>query len=237
MKLRLLFLSLFFASASLMAQYTVEDGDGNMINDGDVIVFTATAVPEASMSFYVTNTGATAINTRIEFVSATNADGSEFELCFGECYTGINVGQSYPGSFVTIDAGLTTGLGNHFYNYATGSGMEVLTYVFRFYETDGSGNDIGNSLTFTYAYNPLLGVNENQLDVAVSSTVIDGALTVNVEEDLTLAVYDLNGRVVQNLKLEVGQQTINMSNLSSQMYLLHFTNNRGISQVTKVMVK
>ncbi|MFT5103226.1 MAG: hypothetical protein ACI86C_000878 [Candidatus Latescibacterota bacterium] len=241
MKLKLLFLSLFFATAGMMAQtqYTVEDGDGNLINDGDAIVFTVSGTPEASMDFYVTNTGASTINTKIEFVSALNADGSEFELCYGLCYTGISVGQFYPGGsdFVAIDAGMTTGPGNHFYNYALGSGEEVLQYVFRFFETDGAGNDIGNSLTFTYVYNPLLGVNENTLDIALSSTVIDGSLTVNLQEDIALAIYDLNGRIVQNFNLEVGQQTINMSNLSAQMYLLHFTNNKGISQVTKVLVK
>jgi hypothetical protein len=239
MKLRLLFLSLFFATAGMMAQYTVEDGDGNAINDGDVINYGVTGVPDASLDFYVTNNGASTINMKIEFVSAINADGSEFELCFGLCYTGIVLGNSYPGGsdFIAIDAGMVTGPGNHFYNYATGNGTDVLDYVFRYYETDGAGNDIGNSLTITYRYDPLLGVNDNTLDVVISSTVIDGQITVNVQEDLNLAIYDLNGRIVQNQKLEAGQQYVNLSNLSAQMYILHFTNNSGISQVTKVVVK
>ncbi len=239
MKLRLLFLSLFYATAGMMAQYAVEDGDGNAINDGDVLNFGVTGVPDANLSFYVTNNGGSTINMKIEFVSATNADGSEFELCFGLCYTGITIGNSYPGGsdFIAIDAGATTGPGNHFYNYAAGNGTDVLDYVFRFYETDGAGNDIGNSLTITYRYDPSLSVNDNKLDVVVSSTVIDGQINVNVQEDLNLAIYDLNGRIVQNQKLEAGQQTVNLSNLSAQMYILHFTNNKGISQVTKVVVK
>lgn len=239
MKLKLLFLSLFFASAGMMAQYSVVDGDGGSINDGDVFTFGVSGVPEANLDFYVTNEGATAINMKIEFVSAVNADGSEFELCYGLCYTGIMVGNSYPTGLdlVTIAPGATTGLGNHFYNYAAGSGTDVIEYVFRYHETDAGGNDIGNNLTVTYVYDPLLGVNDNTLDIALSSTVVDGSLTISLQEDIALAIYDLNGRMIQNFDLEAGQQTINMSNLSAQMYLLHFTNNKGVSQVTKVMVK
>jgi len=239
MKHTLLFLMLVMASFSLSAQYIVQDLDGNPIEDGDVISFGTVLAPDAFIKFKVTNQGATAINTRIEFVSASNADGSQFELCYGLCYTGLTIGESYPpgSDFIVIEPGMSTGQGNHFYNADAGDGTQIIDYVFRFYETDGSGTDIGNSLTFTYRYDPVLGVNDNQLKIAVASTVISGELAIDVQEDLALAVYDLNGRVVKNIQLEAGQRSINMSDLSAQMYMLHFTNNKGVSQVTKVIVK
>ncbi|MFT4698977.1 MAG: hypothetical protein ACI9SJ_002135, partial [Flavobacteriaceae bacterium] len=54
-------------------------------------------------------------------------------------------------------------------------------------------------------------------------------------EDLTLQVYDINGKVIMSQNLEAGQQRIDMSQLSTQYYILHFTNNKGVSDVVKVM--
>jgi len=239
MKQKLLFLSLFFAALSMNAQYTFEDQNGNPILDGMVFEFGNILYPDASIEFYVTNTSASTIYTRIYFVSAVNADGSMFELCYGQCYTDLFVGQSVPPApeFIAIEPGEVTIEGNHFYNANPGNGVDVLEYVFRLYQTDAAGTDIGNAITFTYIYNPLLGVNDfNDLKVNVHSTLIKNELIVEVDEELELNVYDLQGRIVKSQKLNIGQQQINMSDLSSQLYLLHFENNKGVSHTTKVLV-
>ena len=98
MKKNLLLLSLMFVGIfSMNAQFTVEDSEGNPIVDGEVVAYNVYTYPEASLDFFVNNTSGTDdIYTKIEFVSAVNADGSLMELCYGLCYTGITIGNSYP---------------------------------------------------------------------------------------------------------------------------------------------
>lgn len=239
MKLKLLFLSALFLTLSINAQYTVEDDNGNLVADGTVLTYGVLTYPEASFDFFVNNTSATeTIYMKIEFVSALNADGSIMELCFGECYTGIIIGASYPTDPLSIEIlpGGQTLPGNHIFNADPGNGVDIIDYTFRYYQIDMAGNEIGDPLTLIYRYNPLLGVDTNQLNVNLFATSITDELVLTVDEELELMVYDLQGRVVKSLKLEMGIQQINMSDLSSQVYLLHFQNKRGVSYTAKVIV-
>src|SRR5210317_2060509 len=129
MKKNLLLLSILFVGIfSMNAQFTVEDEEGNPIEDGAVITYGVTTYPEASLDFFVNNTGTEPIYTKIEFVSAVNADGSMMELCYGLCYTGITIGNSYPPNieYVEIAPGGQTGPGNHLYNADPGNGTDVI---------------------------------------------------------------------------------------------------------------
>ena len=238
MKKVLLLLAVFFAAITVNAQYVVEDQFGNEIIDGMVVEFSDYGVSNASLNFFITNTGPDEIYTRIEFVSAVNATGAGFELCFGQCYIDLIVGQTVPAApeFITIASGGTTPEGNHFAN--TIEGTEIQDYIFRFYETDSEGNDIGNSLSFTYRYNPILGINDaNELDIIVASTVILNNMQVNTVEELNMEIYSLQGKLVNSQKINIGQQLINMSNLSSQMYIVKFSNDEGTSKTIKVVKK
>lgn len=240
MKQKILFLSILFASFSMNAQYTVEDHDGNLISDGAMVSFNEITFPEGSWDFFVNNTsGSETIRMKIEFVDAINADGSQMELCFGLCYTGIVIGESYPpnADYVEILPGEQTLAGNHMFNADPGNGTNVLDYIFRFYQIDTLGDEIGEDLTMTYRYDPLLSVADvNALNVNVFSNSTSNEVTVEAQEELNLVIYDLQGRMVRNQKVNMGRSVINMSDLSSQMYVLHFENNRGASQTTKIVV-
>ena len=238
MKKILLLIPVLFAAFTMNAQYVVEDHDGNEITGGMVVEFSDYGVSNASLEYYITNNGPNDIYMRIEFVSAVNATGTGFELCFEQCYIDLVVGQTVPPApqFVTIAPGETTPEGNHFAN--TLEGTDIKDYVFRFYETDSEGNDIDNSLSFTYRYDPTLGVNDvNELDISVASTVIFNDMHVNAVEELTMEIYSLQGKLVNSQKINVGQQLINMSNLSSQMYIVKFSNDEGASKTIKVVKK
>lgn len=241
MKKKLLFLSALFLAFTMNAQYTVEDHDGNPVVDGEVLLFNGVLPgdPSAVYEFFVNNTSATeTIRMKIEFVSAVNADGSNMELCFGLCYTGITIGQSYPpnADYVEIAPGAQTLAGNHMANAEPGNGTDIIDYVFRFYQIDNNGDEIGDSLSVTYRYDPLLSVNDSKLNVNVMATSVSEKLVVTVEEALELQMYDLQGRMVKNVSLAVGTQEVNVSDLTSQLYLAHFKNNDGVSQVVKIMV-
>ena len=238
MKKILLLLTLILTAFTMNAQYEVEDQFGNEIIDGMVVEFSDYGVSNASLNFFITNTGADEIYMRIEFVSAVNATGAGFELCFGQCYIDLVVGQTVPPApqFLAIASGGITSEGNHFAN--TLEGTEVKDYVFRFYETDSDGNDIGSDLSFTYRYDPTLGVNDlNELNISVASTVILNDMQVNAVEELNMEIYNLQGKLVSSEKINIGQQLINMSNLSSQIYIVKFSNDEGASKTIKVVKK
>ena len=59
-----------------------------------IVTFNNHGIPDGSLDYTVTNNSDQDINMRIEFVSAVNADGTGFELCFGQCFIDLVVGQT-----------------------------------------------------------------------------------------------------------------------------------------------
>jgi hypothetical protein len=238
MKSRIICGVLMLLSISLNAQYTVEDADGVLIEDGSTRTFGTIDETIATLEFYVNNVTTDPINVKIEFVSAVNADGSEIELCFGLCYTSIVIGNAYPlgtTNYVTIDGGGQTLAGNHFYNSSDGGGAPI-DYVFRYYMVDAAGNDIGNSTTFTYRYDPALGMEDQlTLDVDVASTVAYEMLSVSAAEQMVAIIYDIQGKLVLTETIEAGIQQLDVSALPSQMYIVQFSNDLGLKKTTKFL--
>ncbi len=226
----------------MSAQFTLEDSEGNLIADGTVLTFNSIIYDEASWDFYVNNTSTTDdIYMKIEFVSAINTNGSMMELCFGLCYTGIIIGNHYPpnSEYVEIAPGGQTLPGNHLYSSDPGNGTDTIEYVFRYYQVDATGNnEIGTPLTITYIYDPLLGTEDfNELNAEILSTVIDTEMVINTVEELNVAVYNLLGQKIKEQNIGVGRQVIDMSDLSSQTYLVQLNNKLGSSKTIKVIVK
>jgi len=239
MKFKFLLLAIICSPFLASAQFSVVDENGDAINNGDVLTVTTADEAEATINFFVTNDGSEAINSTIEYVS-TNSDQS-FQLCYGQqCYDGIQVGESYPpvNAPQVIAPGETTGPGNHFLY----TGDELAPYgefVFRFYTVDESGNEVGDDLTFTYVYDSPLSVGETEtsLGVVLGSTVIRNSLSLESKDALHLNIYDLQGRLVQSQAIEAGRQELNVANLSAQMYIFNFINDKGVSQSFKVVKK
>ena len=236
MKKILLFAGIFLAAFTMNAQFTVETVQGDPISDGDVFTY---GEVEASLEFFVYNTASEDINMKIEFVNATNADGSQMEICFGLCYTSVNIGQTYPSTPVIIAPGehqATTG--DHFLNRDEGNGTDVITYEFRFYQLDDSGHETGESLTVYYVYDATLAVNEaSKLDMNLYPTVADNQLTIENGEPLEMGIYNLQGKLVKHAELPVGQNEIQVSDLAAQMYLVRFTNELGAVEPEKIVVR
>lgn len=243
MKKTVFFIGAFLSLLSLQAQFTVEDDAGVPIEDGDVITVGQIApAAEAKLPFYINNTSSGDINVRIEFVSAVNADGSQMQLCImpPKCYNSITIGESYPQDpnvmKIFIPSGTQSGYGNYFNNLDPGNGTNVIDYVFRFYQVNSSGFEIGTSLTMTYRYDPLLGTQEiNKLDIAVYPTLVEEVVTVETPQPLDMEIYDLNGALVKNEKVNKGKNQLNLAGLSSQLYLVQFENEQGETQTIKLI--
>ncbi|HET8837432.1 MAG TPA: T9SS type A sorting domain-containing protein [Flavobacteriaceae bacterium] len=233
---KLLFVCAAFCAFGLNAQFTVETVQGDPIENGDIFTY---GELEASLEFFVYNTSSDAINMQIEFVGATNSDGSDMELCFGLCYTTLNIGQSYPSSPVIIQPGQhqdTTG--DHFLNRDAGNGTDVITYEFRFYQLDDTGHEVGNSLTMYYQYDPLLAIdNVNKLDFTLFSTIVSDNLKIDNDQPLAVNIYNLEGKLVKSEQLSAGQNEIQVSDLAAQLYLFQFTDETGAQQIEKIVVQ
>ena len=77
----------------------------------------------------------------------------------------------------------------------------------------------------------------DDLDISVASTVILNDMQVSAVEELNMEIYNLQGKLVSSEKINIGQQLISMSNLSSQMYIVKFSNDEGASKTIKVVKK
>lgn len=230
---------LLFSFGPLQAQFTVTSNHGD-IEDGDVIQFGSTDMSDASLEYKVHNTSSEPINMKIKSVSFENTDGSMMELCFGVCVYSIQEGVSYPPQlFVTIQPGETQPeTGDHIWSSDPGNGTETISYVFQFQQIV---SDVAvNTLSFTYEYVPNLAVkaNEKSFNVNIVSTLInDGQLNVKSLKPVDMQIYNLLGKQVKMAKLESGLNTVNISSLSSQIYLVRFQNTQGQTKTQKIVVE
>lgn len=246
MKLKLFLFTFLCGFFMANAQFTVTDGDGNIINDGDIIEFGTLEYPAAELEFFVTNTGSENIFSRVEYISQVNAVDPLFEqLCYGiECYFNIAIGSTVPPAnmdAVEIAPGEETGMGNHFYSNDPGqnTGENVdFVFTFKLYEDANSSTSTGSTLTLTYRYNPLLSANDvKKVNMSVISTIVSERIEMDINEPVQVQLYDYQGRLIKQANFESGKQELNVSDLSSQAYLLRIKNEGGALKTTKIIKK
>ena len=217
---------------------------GTPIIDGDVITYTVATDPQSSLDFHVVNTTSSPILTKIQFVSATFYDGTNFQLCYGtDCYDNVVVGQSYPNAAYEIPANGQNGNFDHFLNTNVGDGTNYpMDFVFKFYTLDAAGNEIGAAINFTYRYNPNLSsdsfVSEiKEIGVDLKNTLVENNLEFNAEKNVSIKLFDINGKNVYNNTFESGNHQIDLSHLSSNIYFLNFTNEENKKASVKIIKK
>lgn len=242
-KIFLLLSVLFLNFAFAQSQMTVTKIDGTPITDGSLIAFGSTDITTATLGFFVRNNSNTDIDVRIKCISLTGT-GMGMQLCFGGlCYNNVIAGNSYPAFPVTIAPGQTNTAFDHFYNSnADTGGATMKDYTFKFFQVDTNGVEVGNSVTFTYRYNPTLSVNKvtafDQLEnigVNLKSNVLGNALLIDASKTNELTIYDLNGKLIMTETLILGANTVDVSNLSKGMYILNFKNEDGKSASLKAI--
>ena len=245
MKIKLFLIATLGCFAMASAQYVVVDRGGNVLNNGDVKEYGSIVYLESEFEFFVTNTNPTdEIYTRIECIELQNSTTNTFEqLCYGLCYNDIEIGDTVPPSVdpaYAIPVGVTTGLGNHFWNNDEGNGSDNVDvkFAFRQYSDPAGTIEIGTPLIFTYRYNPTLGVNSNtKLNLTIQSTVVSNEIVLQIAEPVQMIMYNIQGKVIKQASFEIGRQVVNVSDLSSQAYILQFKNQTGGVQTTKILVQ
>lgn len=242
MKKIFLVLSVLFLNV-VQSQMTITKIDGTPITEGQIITFDSTDSNAATLGFFVHNNSNADIDVRIKCLSLTGT-GAGMQLCFGGlCYNNVIAGNSYPAFPVTIPAGQTNTQFDHFYNSNTDTGGATMKdFTFKFYQIDANGIEVGNSVTFTYRYNPTLSVNNpttfNQLEnigVNLKSNVLENTMSIDALKNIELMIYDLNGKLIMSEKLKLGANTVDVSYLNKGIYMLTFKNEDGKSASLKAI--
>ncbi len=233
-----LFITLVLTNMFVYSQneyaFSLETTDGVEIEDNEVFEFSDITYDEASMGFYVRNDSSEDINVKVEVTSMSGTDGSLMELCFGNCYNGIALNQSYPSnSFVTIAPNDTqASSGDHFFNEDPGDGSTPVEYTFRFYMVDGDGNEVVSQAELItevhvgYYYSSTLNIDDlNQIEGTISHS--NGRLKIHSEKQYQLNIYDVRGSLILEQEIEIGDNYINSSMISNHLYLLNFIEGNG----------
>ncbi len=240
MKKILTLVALVFCSISF-AQLSMTKLDETPINNGDIFTFTSNVYPASYLGFKIFNNSNSPIRVKCQVVSITNAPGSNVQLCLGDiCVFNVTVGNSYPNAGALIPANGSNGNFDHFENQFPNTGGNFpVDYVLRFYIVNAQNQEVGNSIQFTYRFDPnAASVAENDLKglgIKLSQTVFSNSIDIEVNADTNLVVSDANGKTVKTATL-TGLQTIDMSELSTGMYFARFETN-GRTAVAKIIKK
>ena len=240
MKTKHLFFALCMVVASANAQFTFLDSDGFTVESGTTVTYGQGQVgdPDGFYSYFVENNTSEAIFMKAELVSAENADGSSFEICFGLCYTDISVGQKFPNNgSVFIDAESVTLPGNHLAN--TLESPNPMEFVFRFYQTDQAGTtELGNDFFITYRFDPTLGVSNNAfIDFDITATLVSDYIETRSPENYTLTIYNKRGRSVKKKRITTQTNRMPVGDLPAGMYFVRVVNDQNASKTIKIIKK
>jgi hypothetical protein len=242
MKKYLLLTTLLFMGVTVYAQFSLTDSRGNDYPDGSVYTVNSTDRSLASWSFLVVNDAPNDIYVSAELLSTTG-DAAQFEFCYGLCYFGVTVGQKVPNTgSILIAQNSDSGRGNHMYNTAS-NGNAIYDYVINFFQTSADGNTrLGPELSITYRYdaNATLSVEQltKNLDITVENSMVTaGVLYLETTNNVTMQINDLQGRTVSQRTIDSGLQSVDVSSLKSQMYIVTFHDEKGSSYSTKIVVR
>ncbi len=232
---------------TIQAQFTVATHDGDPITDGSIFTFSALGEEHAALGLVITNTSTGIIDMRLEYVSITNGDDLGDWICiFGGCLPppNVTVGDILPlggtNDWTTLAPGETTFERNdHFYNTDVGDGVNYpIEYVFRFFEVDINGNEIGDSITFTYRYDGTASIEDMaQVGYKLYPSVSSDFVNLVVNESVSARMFNTQGQFVKEYDFVSGSHIIDVSSLSSQLYYLILSNKQGQQSLAKIVVK
>jgi len=240
---------IFIATVALFslvasAQMSLKKLDGTPINNGDVFTYDVAVEPGSYMGIKIYNSSGSPINVKAKVESVTNSDGTNVQFCLGDvCLATVTAGNSYPPNFPAfIDANSENGDFDHFLNLNSGINPNLpVSYSFKFYQVDGSGAEVGNSVSFSYRYVSPLGVSSfNQLEqsgVVLKSNVVSNELEMTTTKELQYSLFDANGKSVLSQNLEIGNHAIDFSNFSAGIYILSYQNKEGQNGSIRIIKK
>lgn len=242
---KITFFLLFLISFAVNAQFSLETSIGR-IENGEVITTRTLEEKGSDLRFSIINDTDEAIAVRLKIVALENTDGRDFELCFGgDCHQQIREGAVYPqneeGYYLIPSQGIFDKGLNRLWNRKEEGEIpeDYLGYKFEFEQIDTRTSAVIRSLQFTYKYEHPEKTEETKQEVQVHlpRTVIrNGSLSLEAGEPLTFQIFNLIGREVKHQRVQSGQYRIDISDLSSQIYIVRFQNRQGLVKTQKIVV-
>lgn len=229
------FVTIHFCS---YGQFTFTDHSGNPIVNGSVRTFQTANAENAKLKFYITNVGTNPIDVRIRCTNIIGGNGVGFQLCYGGlCHDNIVVGVTYPDYQFLLNAGQNNGNFDYFVNNFVSS--TPIDFQFEVFGLDSTGFPTGQSLNFTYRYDSTLGIesteNLSKMGINIENTTVKSDFKFNATQNGKLSIYNLNGQLISESQFNEGNQNINLSNLSSAIYIANFSTNEGKSSSVKLI--
>lgn len=233
-KYQYLFYIVLFSSFLSFSQneyaFTIEDENGTLIENNQLLEVITTQYPNASFNFYIRNLTSENINVKSEIIEMTGTDGSMMEFCFGECYYGVIVNSPYPqGSFVSVESGqVQTSVGDHFFNQDPGDGVNPVFYSFRFFMVDNEGNEVSSIPELQTEY--FISYQYQAQGFGISDLIFDKIklfktgrnLVISSKENLYLTINDINGKKIIDIDLLIGNNIIDLSSYENKLFILNF---------------
>jgi hypothetical protein len=217
--------------AGLSPNNTPISSDLGQLRDGVLLKSIQTSTVE------LVNSGGGSFTTN---PSITTADKASYEIIF-EYTIGTDAASSAKsariknvGSSVASAVQTSTGIKQEIYDALTGSGAYFFNWALNFYQKGNSTvNAIYvNSLDITKNGAVLATQNFNNFKFSMSPNPVNNILTINSKETLkSIEIFNLLGKKV----LSSTKNSVDVSFLSSSVYLVKLTSDKGIS--TKKLIK
>jgi Secretion system C-terminal sorting domain len=217
-------------------QIKVNRPGGLQLNNGDTFVTNSVETPQQNINgsnklrFTVTNLTEESMRVGIKVKSVSdNVDGTNVQLCFDICVYDIQPDLLLTG--VEIDGGATTlSSEDHFWSFNAGTGGPV-TYQLAFVKLDGNEDDgytvVEELLNFNYVYDATAGVSNfdglKQMGVTVENTVVKNSLNLTAAQNASLQLFDTTGKLIKTTAVKSGAQAIDLSALTTGIYMAKFT--------------
>ena len=210
--------------------FTLEDEDGTVIENNELLEVITTEYPNASFNFFLRNLTSENINVKAEVIEMSGTDGSMMEFCFGECYYGVTLNTPYPlASYISIESGqVQTSVGDHFFNQDEGDGENPVFYSFRFFMVDNEGNEVVSipelitEYFVSYQYQTQSFGLSDLIFEKIELFKSESNLVIISEENISLIINDISGKKIIDINLIDGDNVVDLSSYENKIIILNF---------------
>ncbi|RAR50993.1 T9SS type A sorting domain-containing protein [Flavobacterium lacus] len=228
--LSILFSLVFFNAFS---QFIFRKSDGTAITNGTILTY---GPGNNYLNFRVQNTSNQDLDVKIKCTNLINTTGTQFELCYGgSCYDSVSLNGVYPDYENILAPGQSNpSQGDHFVNFNVGNG-QIMELHFSVYAL-GFEND---AINFIYRFDPLLSLNSfenlSSIGINIENTTISGDFKFNTTQNGNLSIFNLNGQLINEYKFTEGAHNVNLTSLSSAVYIANFITTDGKTSSIKII--
>jgi len=252
MKKIILFAALFFAGITQAQDLITVTTTGNTVVDqGEIfnydVLYAPLVNPHAGkLPLVISNISQETLNLKLRVDSMINANGNSesVSFCFyTSCYFSVTPGSLVPatGTGLTLAPGEATTTDNHFANSWAGDTQgQPVVYNLSIVRVDDNGAVMGEPLrSFTYRYSPTMSTTDiaslQNIGINVDNTILKTQLNVTATQNATLELYSTTGQFIKSFAIMEGFQSIDVSELSSAVYIAKFKNSSNQASSIRII--